>query len=714
MTRKNVATAQRNRITAHAKKQPSARRAHVADDGLVMPRFDLGRIRDVLTIGAEGPTPQKLSVLPAPSGGESAPSAAVTRKDRPSARCTIVAAAFDAATSGATRRQLKGNFALAVIVLVPGPSWIQPVQNLFTSRFGGRWLMVSAESLKTPQQRSDRNAEVAADLASGQPVVGFAVQRDALPAALTTAADLTIRINAPTGATIGRAMRMFTGRRTPSEIEEVVSGGLDFHDLVAAFRAESSPAQIIERLRNAAMALRGANTTERLPKLEDAAEYGAARTWGLALARDIADYRAGRLDWQGVDRGAVLYSEPGLGKSLFARILAKACGVPLVTSSIADLFAGSPGYLDSVVKASRAIFERAATMAPCILFLDELDALPNRATMSPRGADWWTPVVTDFLLSLDNAVAGKRSGIVVVGATNNISGVDAALLRPGRLERAIEIRRPDHVGALNILSYHLDGELAQADLTDIAHLMDGSTGAEIMMAVRNARRIARYANRALLLDDLVQAVAPVEDIAPAALNRICIHEAAHAVASLVVPSGVLKGCIIGKSGGSAGRTMSTWEANDLVTANSIEKRAVVILAGRTAEQVLIGNATVGCGLDDDSDLAQATQLIAMVHASAGLGDTLAYTTSHGDALKAVRDDPDLRFKVERHLQILQSRTQEIVRRHRDAIVAVADRLRERRRLSREEICQIVDATPAANAFASDQFRRLWQRLRTRS
>jgi cell division protease FtsH len=219
-------------------------------------------------------------------------------------------------------------------------------------------------------------------------------------------------------------------------------------------------------------------------------------------------------------------------------------------------------------------------------------------------------VITDFLLSLDNAVEGKRTGIVVIGATNNIKGVDAALLRPGRLERAIEIKRPDHAGAVNILRHHLNGELSEADLTDIAHLMDGSTGAEIMMAVRGARRIARYAGRALELDDLVQAIAPFDDIAPAALNRICIHEAAHAVASLVVLSGALKRCIVGSTVGSAGRTVIQSDTDDLLTRDSVERRAVVLLAGRTAERILIGNAGLGAGGDDESDLAQATQLIA--------------------------------------------------------------------------------------------------------
>lgn len=620
----------------------------------------------------------------------SASTSPMARRGRPSARCSILATAFRVATSGAVQRQLKTKSALAVVVLVPGSSWVTPVREFFVTRFGKRWQAIATETLKTPQQRSDRNCQVATDLAGGLPVIGVAVSSSELPSVLTTAADLTIGIKAPNGATIRRAIRMFTGQQVSCDIEEAIAAGLEFHDLVAAFRGHSSPEEIIDRLRNAAVAARGSARVERLPKLEDAVEYGAARTWGLTLAKDLNDYRAGRLDWQSVDRGAVLYSEPGLGKSLYARILAQACGVPLLAYSIADLFATSAGFLDSVIKSSRAMFERAAAAAPCILFLDEIDALPNRATMSPRGADWWTPVITDFLLSLDNAVAGKRAGVVVCAATNNIAGVDAALLRPGRLERAIEIRRPDHAGVMNILRHHLGDELEGADLTDIAHLMDGSTGAEIMMAVRSARRIGRSAARALQMEDLFQAIAPVEQIPPAALKRICIHEAAHAVASIKAGSGILKRCAVRLSGTSGGHTLIENDMNDLMTRDAVERRAVVTLAGQSAERVLIGDASLGAGGSDESDLAQVTQWVAALHASTGLGDTLAYITSHQDALQAVRRHPELRLKVEQHLQVLQARTDELVRRHRDAILALADRLQTRRHLSGEEIRRIVE------------------------
>ena len=684
MTRKSYAKLQRSR--AAAKK----RNATSGDAGT--PIFKFPRIASMIAAGSS--RPQLISEVSDDVDGNHPQSGSkpATKKPSISARCAIVATAFRDATNGTTRRQLKGKSPLALIVVVPGPSWVEPVRTLFLKRFDAHWQTVlETETKTTPKHKAEQNTEVAAYLTRGLPVIGVAVDCDALPSALIAAADLTIRIDAPRGVTIGRAIRMFTGQPAPTEIDEKIAFGLEFHDLVAAFRANSSPAEIIERLRKASPALRSAAATERLPKLKEAIEYGAARTWGIALARDIADYRAGRLDWQEVDRGAVLFSEPGLGKSMFARILAQACGVPLVAFSVADLFATSAGYLDSVIKASRAMFERAGALAPCVLFLDEIDALPNRATMSPRGADWWTPVVTDFLLSLDNAVAGKRAGIVVIGATNNIRSVDAAVLRPGRLERAIEIVRPDHAGAANILRHHLNGELPDADLADIAHLMDGSTGAEIMMTVRGARRIARYAGRKLERDDLLQSIAPIEAIAPDALNRVCIHEAAHAVASLAVPSGILKRCIIGTTAASAGRTLILMDKGDLLTRDSVERRAVVLLCGRAAERLLIGNAALGAGGDDESDLAQVTQFVATLHASSGLGDTLTYITSFKEALAAVRDDRELRSKVEQHLRILQGLAEEIVQRHRDAIVAVADRLRTHRQLSGEEVRRIFDA-----------------------
>lgn len=609
-----------------------------------------------------------------------------------SARYAIVAAAFHQATTGVARLKLKTSASLALVILVPGPSWIEPVRSFFLRRFGTHWQTVDLSTKSW--EKAERNSDIGKYLASGVPIVGVAAARDALPPTLITAADFVIQLNHPNGRAVGKAIRLTTRQRPPSEIDDDVAAGLEFYDLVAAFRPDSSPTEIISRLQRARVAIKLSEPTDRLPSLEDAVEYGDARAWGLTLARDIADYRAGKIAWQDVDRGAVIHSEPGLGKTLFARILAQACGVPVLAYSVSDLFANSRGDLDGVVKASRAMFERAAASAPCILFLDEIDALPNRATMSSRAQEWWTTVLTDFLLSLDNAVEGRRAGIVVIAATNNISGVDAAVLRPGRLERTIEVKRPDQAGALNILRHHLNGDLLHEDLSEIADLIEGQTGAEIMMTARNARRIARYEGRALRRDDLVQAISPVGEIAETMLTRICIHEAGHAVASLAVPYGTLKRCSAGSGGAVAGLTLIQKEEDDMPTRDSIERRSIALLCGRSAEKLLIGEASIGAGGDDESDLARVTQMLATLHASTGLGHTLIYVCSHRDALAAVGIDRELRETVEQHLQVLQARADQVVRSHRDAILAVADRLKLQRQLSGEEIRRIVLSTQA--------------------
>ena len=318
--------------------------------------------------------------------------------------------------------------------------------------------------------------------------------------------------------------------------------------------------------------------------------------------------------------------------------------------------------------------------------LDECDALPNRATLDSRGRDWWTSLITSVMLSIEKADAGQ----IIIGCTNYINGVDAALLRPGRLERQLELKLPDHAGILNVLRYHLDDALTGADLSEVGHLLAGSTPAEIMMAVRGARRIARYANRDLTVEDLLQSVAPSDEIEPKALMRICVHEAAHAVASITVPAGILQRCIVGAGGGYSGRTIIKGETDDLETRDSIERRAVATLAGRAAEKLLLaGSVSLGSGGNSDSDLAIVTQFVTSLHVSTGLAGSLVYLASHQDALQAVRNDPTIRSRVERHMRRLQVRADIIVREHRDAIEAVAEQLRARRHLSGAEIRRIV-------------------------
>jgi cell division protease FtsH len=608
-------------------------------------------------------------------------------RDRVAAVPVVVAAAFDAAVSKDARRRLTHNQALAAILVVPTAAWVVAVAAHVRSVLGSRWCLVTREGSDRKQNSSVGSDDVARDLSRGMCVMGIAADAGLLPAALTGAADITIRIPTPDAAALRRAITRFA-RRSPGELPKGLAAGLDLFEIVAAFRPGTGPRDIVRRLEAASGAGRG--NAGRVPDLSSAVEYGAARLWGLDLVRDIAAFREGGIAWRDVDRGICLHSPPGMGKTLFAQLLAKACGVPLVTTSVGAWFADGPGYLDSVIKQMRGAFARAAALASpvCILFLDEIDALPDRDTLSERGRDWWMPVITDALLLLDSAIDG-RAGIVVVGATNAIGRVDKALLRPGRLEKIVEVPRPDAAGAANILRFHLDGDLREYDLTGLGAMLEGSTGAEIMHAVRAARRTARNAGHPLAIDDIKRAVLPVDDIPGPRLFRMSVHEAAHAVAALVLEIGGVRQVVLRTSGSAGGRTVIDFGDDPLKTRRGIEDRVVVGLAARAAERIFTGAESTGSGGALDSDIGGASTMIAALHGSFGMGEDLVFRGAGDDLLREVALDPELRARVARHLRELEKRADRLVEANREAIRAVAERLAEKRFLTGAEVEDIV-------------------------
>jgi cell division protease FtsH len=617
-------------------------------------------------------------------------------KDRPTGKRALIEAAFLAAVTHSQRRLiLRRTRPLVLVVRVPSTSWVKPVESYIGSYLGGDWQTYARDgSNRTRDKSSNGSNDVTNDIMQGRPVAGIAANIEILPTTLTASADIVVRIPLPNGSIISDAVRRFTGRRPCVLVDDSIIAGLDFNDIVAAFRPKSSGTEIIRRLKGASEERRGSSRfSEDVPQLATAVEYGAAREWGMALAQDIADYRAGLIPWSAIDRGVVIHSEPGLGKSLFAR--ARECYLPLVKSSVGELFATSAGDLGAVIKAERDVFARASALAPSILFFDELDALPSRKKISDRGRDWWTPVINDFLTNLDSAVANQREGIIVVGATNFIENIDPALLRPGRLERTICIERPSLEGTVNILKHHVrDAGFSEAALIEIGRFIEFNTGAEIMMIVRDARRLARQAKRPLTVEDLRAIALPANhSISEPQLLRTSIHEAGHAVAALSLSCGVLKKAVVATGrDGSGGRTHVEFDVMaDGLTRAAIEDHITMILSGRAAEKTILGAESIGAGGIDSSDLAAATSLTCSLHVSFGLCDTLAYHASIDEARSQLTYDPLLRNRVEKHLQALQQRAIELVTKHREAIEKVAETLGERRYLSGDAIRKIFNA-----------------------
>jgi cell division protease FtsH len=654
-----------------------------------------------LAVTAAAATEDREFDLPSKEPADDVDAREETLTNARSPREALVAGAVATATSPAVKDALRRPFAQALVVSVPSADWIDPLKQFFENRaFGRKWTCVARDgSDRRYHKPAAGNAEVASDLAAGRSVVGIAVSPEqVLPSTLIGASDVRIAVKLEPKI-VEDTIREIYGEIS-SRIDQRGLVGLDLDDVVAAMRPHSSEHDVTTRLSAAAATRSGRTGAADVPDLETAVEYGAAREWALALARDMRDYRAGVLPWSAVDRGAVFHSGPGMGKSVLARSIARTCEATLVVGSIGELFATSSGHLDGVIKAMRELFAKAIAASPSILFLDEIDGLPSRESLDARGRDWWMPVIEDFMLLLDDATSARREGVVVIGATNRIEAVDPAILRPGRLERAIEITAPDAAGILNILRFHVRGGLPDDQLWTVVGLLEGFTPAEIMEAVRSARRKARHDGRDLSIEDLRGAALPEPDLTPEALYRIAVHEAGHVVSAECCRLGQVKFVSIAGRNGSGGVTRLDMGPANLVTRHWIEQRVVILLSGRAAEIVLLGDASSGAGGREGSDLATATRLLAAMTLSFGLGDDqLIYLADADEAHRELRD-PNTRRLIDEAMRRLQARALEIIDLHRTQVEAIAQALFERRFLSSQEVKEILVRARTTAAGAS--------------
>lgn len=434
------------------------------------------------------------------------------------------------------------------------------------------------------------------------------------------------------------------------------------------------------------------------PTLDDLHGLGAAADWGRALAVDLVDWRAGKIGWSEVDRGILLSGPPGSGKTMFAAALARTCGVHLVLGSLARWQA--MGHLGDLLKAMRGAFAEGMKNAPSIVLIDEIDSVGDRQAFSGPNAQYSREVVNGLLECLDGS--GGREGVVVVGATNFPHMLDAALTRPGRLDRHVNIPLPDMAGRRGILGWHLAEASSGLDLTSVAARTDGWTGAALEQLTRQARRRARRARRDLEIADLLAELPELVPLPEAMLWRNAIHEAGHVVVGLTLGIGDFRSVEIIDTFDPTGETTQRGGGalfDELVfpvrTKAGFLDRIAVALAGLSAEEVVFGSRSAGGGGRKGSDLHIATVTALQVEAAYGLGAGFTFLSgaSEEELLVTLHMNGGLQARVENVLAAEFRRAKALVEGMRPELENIAAALLCDRRLSAEAVEELISRQP---------------------
>lgn len=424
--------------------------------------------------------------------------------------------------------------------------------------------------------------------------------------------------------------------------------------------------------------------------------------WARSLAADLQEHKAGRLEWSEVDRGALLYGPPGTGKTTVARAIAAHCQVPFFSTSYAAWQMTGTGHLGCVTKAIGDIFREAREAAPSILFIDELDSINNRNGKT-RHDDWWRAIINTLLEQLDGSK--KRDGVVVLGATNDPNKIDDAIRRSGRLDRQIHIGFPDVPSLKEIYRYHLDNALAEDDFTRLASISYGQTGADVERIARGARRRARVSRRDIRFEDVfLEVTGALPPPGDRSLWGLAIHEAGHAILMRTLQPGRLKSVSIFGTGNSAGSTIGGATDSQRMTSEMVDNELTVLLAGRAAEEIIIGHCTGGSGGPETSDLATATWRAFISETSFGLGSSgllWSEIPEMDDLHTRLASRPDVARAIGRRLDRAYARAKLLVTGSRPLIEVIAEALLNKYVLTSDEVSAALMAFGRGTADATD-------------
>ena len=395
-----------------------------------------------------------------------------------------------------------------------------------------------------------------------------------------------------------------------------------------------------------------------------------------------------------IPKGVLLYGKPGTGKTLIAKAIAGEAGVPFIAMSGSEFIEMFAGLGASRV---RKLFDKARKLAPCIVFIDEIDAIGSRRASNNGAESENNQTLNQLLVEMDGF--SSEETIIVLAATNRPEMLDKALLRPGRFDRQITIPAPDLRGREEILKIHSKGKKFAEDISfkSIAEDTAGFTGAELSNILNEAAIIAtKNEHTEILKDDIEEAVKKVT-VGLEKHNRVisdkdkkltAYHEAGHAVVSYYLPTQTdVKEISIIPRGVAGGYTMyKNDEDKSYISKTEMEERLIALLGGRAAEKLALDDISTGAS----NDIEVATQIAKDMVTKYGMSDKIGPMS-----LKDSRGEYELEMfgkdigdkigsEVKGLIDTAYNDAQLILREHIDKLDEIAKVLLEKEKINEEE------------------------------
>ena len=400
-----------------------------------------------------------------------------------------------------------------------------------------------------------------------------------------------------------------------------------------------------------------------------------------------------------IPRGILLYGKPGTGKTLIAKAIAGEAKVPFISMSGSEFIEMFAGLGASRV---RKLFEKAKKISPCIVFIDEIDAVGARRTGGSGAESENNQTLNQLLVEMDGFDSNET--VIVLAATNRPEMLDKALLRPGRFDRQITIAVPDAKGREEILKIHSANKPLGDDinLKDIATDTAGFTGAELANVLNEAAIIATTRqHEKIVMDDLEEAVKKVtvglqknsRVISEKDKKLTAYHEAGHAIVSkyLETQQDVKEVSIIPR-GLAGGYTMyKTNEDKYYISRTEMEEKLVALLGGRAAEKIALNDISTGAS----NDIEVATSLAKDMVKKYGMSDRVGpvnLETKEQYELQAFGNNIEdiIGVEVKELIDTAYKRAQDLILEHMDKLHAVAQKLLEKETITAEEFQKIFD------------------------